>query len=40
MSDFGLALPEDFAEAKTAVGSNKFPIKWTAPEAIKDNVGL
>lgn len=34
VSDFGLAKYGDY----TAEGG-KFPIKWTAPEALRDNVG-
>ena len=35
MSDFGLA-----REANFNLEGGKFPIKWTAPEAIKHKVGL
>ena len=35
VSDFGLA-----REANFNLEGGKFPIKWTAPEAIKKGVGL
>jgi len=35
VSDFGLA-----REANFNLEGGKFPIKWTAPEAIKHKVGL
>ena len=34
VSDFGLALPFDSTQRTTG----KIPIKWTAPEALKQNV--
>jgi len=33
VADFGLARPIDANQA-----GGKFPIKWTAPEALKENV--
>ena len=35
VSDFGLA-----REGVTRTDSQKLPVKWTAPEALKDNVRL
>ena len=35
VSDFGLANHVDF---KPSQSGGKFPIKWTAPEALRDNV--
>ena len=35
MSDFGLANRIDYNPAQVG---GKFPIKWTAPEALRDNV--
>ena len=34
VSDFGLAKYGDFSQQ-----GMKFPIKWTAPEALRENVG-
>ena len=33
VSDFGLAKPETYSPE-----GGRFPIKWTAPEALKDSV--
>ena len=35
VSDFGLA-----RDASFSMQGGKFPVKWTAPEALKDHVGF
>lgn len=39
ISDFGLAQIDNKEPSKDAA-KGKFPIKWSAPEALRQNVGL